>query len=80
MQLADVQFADVRAWKCSGDKREAFFKVFSFFFALESVSAYRKLSKLRAACFGQGHAKGLGSSPRDISLAIIKHLLTSVHL
>lgn len=77
-----MQFADVCAWKCSGDKREAFFKVFSlfFFFALKSVSAYRKLNKLRAACFGQGHAKGLGSSPRDISLAIIKHLLTSVRL
>lgn len=76
-----MQFADVRAWKCSGDKREAFLKYsLFFFFALESVSAYRKLSKLRAACFGQGHAKGLGSSPRDISLAIIKHLLTSVHL
>lgn len=56
------------------------YSLFFFFFALKSVSAYRKLSKLRAACFGQGHAKGLGSSPRDISLAIIKHLLTSVCL
>lgn len=61
-------------------KGRLFLKYSLFFFALESVSAYRKLSKLRAACFGQGHAKGLGSSPRDISLAIIKHLLTSVHL
>lgn len=61
-------------------KGRLFLKYSLFFFALESVSAYRKLNKLRAACFGQGYAKGLGSSPRDISLAIIKHLLTSVHL